>query len=201
MTIVNIHLEPRRALVAANTEALRPGADIASSSKIFAIAHANAVVTGRGLMPLVLNIYVECHALPDLDAMVPKLEDIARVRSTMFRDDVKRLGMQVSVEADAYLVGWSAYCQRMVCYLCSVRDDGSVVVKEQGNVCAPWEPAWGEMPQGLSTNEAMTNAVRLQRAHVEPIHPGQGWGGDLTIAEITPESITFRSVRDFSKAE
>lgn len=201
MTIINIHLEQRRALVAANTQGVFPGVEgrALNASKVFAIPHANAVVAGRGPLALVFNIFAACHGLPDLDAVFRDLEPIAHARSALFREEVKRLGAAVSADAEVYLVGWSAYCQRMVCSLCRVHADGRVEVEELGNVWAPWEASWGEKPADLATDEAMARAARLQRSHVEPLHPGQGWGGGLTIAEITPESITFRSVREFWK--
>jgi hypothetical protein len=207
MTILNVHLEPRRALVASNTQGVYPGGAHNYAGKIFALPHASAVLAGRGQVGIWFNIFADCvAAMTDLDGMAAGLARSAQQRMAMCRAEAEREREKqmrqdepLRLATEVSLVGWSPSRNEMVAHYCHVDNDGAVTLREMPDgIVSPWEYAWGEVPPCASRSEMVASA-RLQVMHSERHYPGMGWLGDLTLCEITPESITFTSVKDFWK--
>ncbi len=200
MTILNVHLDNRRALVASNTQGVFPDGTHRYASKILALPHASAVMAGRGQVEIWFRVYEACYAaMTDLDGMASKLEARARQAMTLLIAEAKRQGVTVSLTTEMLLVGWSTSREKMVCHYCRVNDDGSVSVQEHEDwFISPWEHEWGSVPS-LASHREMASSAQQQAAHSERLYPRMGWLGDLTLCEITPEAITFTAAKDFWK--
>lgn len=200
MTILNVHLEQRRALVASNTAGVFPDGSPGNVSKIFAIPHASSVVAGRGQIGIIFHVYGDCHrAMTDFDGMASRLARSLQAHYLSSCREARRQGVSVSLDTEVVLVGWSRSESCMSALYCRVNDDGSVFQEEKEWIVCPWEANWGEVPTLSASIADMVSVSRLQAQHAERGSPGMGWQGDLTLCEITPESITFTAVKDFCK--
>lgn len=199
MTILNVHLEQRRALVASNTQGVRPNGTEGFASKILAIPHASTVIAGRGQVAIWFNVFAECYAaMTHIDNLAAGLSPTVELKVAMFLEETKRHGVRVSPAMTLLMVGWSASRATMVGHQCDVSEAGEVTQKEFGWHLAPWEQRWGATPDPRTSVE-MVEAARKQALHAKREHPEGAWQGDLTLCEVTPESITFTAVKDFWK--
>ncbi|MBL0918170.1 MAG: hypothetical protein IBJ14_05675 [Hydrogenophaga sp.] len=200
MTILNIHLEQRRAIVASNTQGARPDGTQGNGSKIFALPHASAVVAGRGQLGISFAAYAECHALmADLDGLIDRIAEIAKRQMGRYREAMANSGVSFDPETEIVLVGWSPKRKEMVAHRCHVNAEGAITEHAVGGYFAPWEAQWGAAPSIDATSASLTSAAKVQAEHAERVYPGMGWLGDLMLCEITPESITFTSAKNFHR--
>lgn len=200
MTIINVHLEQRRALVASNTQGYRPDGSHGYSSKIYALPHAQAVLTGRGQLALLFNVFADCNlVMGDFDATAARLGSSMVTRMAELRAEATRDGVpkEVPLMSEVALIGWSVERGRMVCHYSHASDPGPVRAGDL-HMMRTWEDSWGVPPEA-STSDEMAALAKVQAYHAERTWPGKGWLGDLTLCEITPESITFTAVKDFWK--
>lgn len=199
MTIINVHLTPRRALVASNTQGVYPDGSTNYMSKIFAFPHANAVMSGRGQIGLVADAFMQCMgAATDLDGMAPIMSASAAKGMAVLGAHAKRADVKVAIETEIALAGWSASKGRMVCHYCRVSSDGACESMELPKMLT-WDERFGVEPNEATNHAEMAALSKLQAKNGEKVWPGMGWLGDLTLCEITPESITFTAVKDFWK--
>lgn len=197
VTILNIHLEKDRALVAINTQAVSVDGTLShdNAAKIFFLPHASAVIAFRGQLSIGMCVFLDCYAsFTRLDGLFQVFEGIVERRCS----DMKHQLAEDYPGSDFVLLGWSPRWSRMVGMQCEYRHTLSTSVVESS--LKPWDDSWSPRPfEWPSTSSEMAAVARHQATHAEPKWPRQGWRGDLTLAEITPESITFTAVKEFSR--
>lgn len=203
MTILNIHVEQQRALVAVNTAGIHAdGTSTISACKLMALPHANAVITFRGHMSLGACVYLDClSSIKSFDEMLSVFPSIVEKRFADLSDQVAQAQVNVSLDTHVVLLGWSPRWERIVGiqfeYGEHTRLSGISVVDK--SFVAPWNTSWPiELKQVPSTAAEMATLAKLQSLHAEQLYPGSAWHGDLLLAEITRESIQMNIVRDFS---
>lgn len=199
MTILNVHLEKERALVAVNSEGIRiDGSSTSYACKLHALPLQNAVLALRGHVSMGAGIYLDCcSSFADFDELVALFPKLVERRHQMLKDEVEQAGVQVDLGAQVVLIGWSSRWKQIVGLWCELSDELKVT-KLEGSFVGPWPDHWPPRPhEWPSTVAEMTEVAREQARLAEQHHPGNAWHGNLLIAELTPESIAFRSVREF----
>ncbi|WP_332747558.1 hypothetical protein [Hydrogenophaga sp.] len=115
MTILNLHIEQRRVLIASNTEATLINGNVGTMSKLFPIPHANAVVVGRGLVHFIFQVFMDCCLRGvDFDGTVKAFPQIAAARLVDLHAEIKKARVDVPTNLYIVLVGWSTARQEMV---------------------------------------------------------------------------------------
>lgn len=199
MTILNVYLEPNRALVVSNTQGVQHDGAHTNIAKILAIPHANAVVAGRGLLRLWFSLYAECYGtMGDVDALVEFLPGAAERHRSALRSEKDQAGVNMSLDTHVVLIGWSAKRKQMTAHLLHVPEHGEIHMTETPDgMLSPADARWELSADAPSDISGMIGYAKEQARHAELDYPRQGWLGDLTIAQLTQESITFTSVADF----
>ena len=199
MTILNVHLQEHRALIATNTDGIGPDGDRGTLSKLYSFPHANAVLCSQGQVALGVNVYIDCLiAMTDLDGMAQMFEGRARARFEALHEEVTRLNVAVNIDTVVALVGWSNLNQRMTFWHCSMSvKDGVKLTELDQSMVSPWPvELWGQPDDALSTEESML-AVARRQAHAHSA-PEQACGGHLVVAEITKNLIVQKTIRAFA---
>lgn len=199
MTILNVHIEPKRALVVSNTQGVQQDGAHTKLAKVLAIPHANLVVAGRGLLRLWFSLYGECYGtMRDLDALVDFLPGAAERHRSALRSEKVQSGVNMSLDTHVVLIGWSAKRQEITAHLLHVPEQGDIRMNEiPEGMLSPADPRWGLSTDAPSDISGMVSYAKEQARLAELEYPRQGWLGDLTIVQVTPGSITFTSVADF----
>lgn len=200
MTILNIHRTPKRALIATNTAGIRFDGSQGISTKLFALLHANTLLCVQGQLALGFNVFADCMgAMTDFDGMAKVLEGSARAKFAAVQQEVKAAGVTVNLDTVIALVGWSTSRGAITFLQCSLSSANGVSVEEQDHDrLSPWQvERWGQPSLDISTEASMV-ALAKRQAEAFP-SPQDSCGGDLILCEITPESLTFTSVKDFWK--
>lgn len=200
MTILNVHIERDRALIAANTELVWPdGQKYGNTPKLFALPHADAVFAFAGPISVGHSIYFDCCASrKNLDELFEVLESHFKTRCAEFEKQAADAGVAVVMNAMCVLVGWSRRWNQVVGVRCSRFETYSRSIAE--SFVSPGDDSWPARPYESPSNDAeMITTARYQAQQAELAWPGHAWGGDLNIAEVTRDAITFRNVREFWK--
>lgn len=200
MTILNIHLEAGRALVASNSEIVRIDGTMGNMCKLFAIPHANAIVCFRGQAALAFTVFIDCFmASTEFDDLAETFGSIAGTRYANFQNEVQLEGVNVALETQVALVGWSQSKGAMDCLLWQLDPSGKASVSHVDDVIlSPWFPEWEKDPVYPTDASAMISMAKRQALQSERAYPGRGWLGDLNIAEITKNSMVLKTVPNFS---
>lgn len=200
MTILNIHLDKHRALIATNTDGIRIDGSRGTISKLYSFPHVNAVLCPQGQMVLGFNIFMDLHlSMKDFDAMAKMLEGSARARFSALQDEAAQSGVRVKLDSVVTLVGWSSSKQCMTFWYCSMSMTEGVSVKElDQHMVSPWSiEAWGQPDDIPSTQEGMIEIARQQAQANSSLT--DSCQGDLILAEVTRDSIVMKMVREFWK--
>lgn len=199
MTILNIAITEQEALVAANTEGVR-GTDgaLTRCSKILVLPHANAVISGRGQLATIFNVFADAFgAMLDFDGTAAAMPSIVQRRFAESIGDLEKLGLgQINPDVQIVLIGWSDAQQRMAGFLYQPHGYNDLV--KEGGVVAPWDPSWGATPNPSLDVEAMRALMAHQSLHAQNgQHPNMGWGGDVIFAKVTRDTVvtSWRAMR------
>lgn len=213
MSLLNIYLAAHRALVGVDTACgLLPGQSLedwcaanapglktpTETSKLWPIAHAGAVIAGRGTPLFGLEVYCAASVLPSVDAIEDSMGEL--LRRIGEASDARHAAAQVPDEIrysaqEIALVGWS---QREGAMIATVwgREAGpgqSFVVDQVDRSAAPWEADWGEAIEPR-TDHDMLQLARVQVSRCRVAHPGAPIGGRLLVAELTRGVVSVREV-------
>lgn len=199
MTIMNVYLERDRAIVSSNTEIRSADGSTGYADKIFPLPHVNCVIAGRGEVNVLLNVYLQAYTLlKDFDGMAELwnilLTHIVTEIYTKPRGDVRPLA------AEVVLVGRSKARQEMVCYYAKIEEDGAMELHDvKAGILTPWDGSWGPIPQISPDRTTCVALARQQAALGDKFYPEKCWHGDLTVAEVTLDTTTLSTVREFWK--
>ena len=202
MTILNIHVEESRALIAINTHGVRPdGSATTFASKLYALPHANAVIVFRGVISMGLSVYLDCcSTFCDLDEMVRHFPGFCARRFAALDAEAKQAGMPSAPPSQLFIVGWSNRWNKILA-LCSDQGNQPRTSLLTGDSLSPWEPSWGCTPHERPASvEQMVEVSQHQARLAEQQYPGNAWHGDLHLAEIKRDSIHIDVVRAFSSS-
>lgn len=217
MSLVNVYLEPERALVAVDTlagmapavpvnertqEALARCSDGLHTAKCNYSPHINTVIAGRGdnLFAVALFSALQTATPQNFDdaaAITPQLLESVRVQVTELRKQMA--GIERFEGAEVVMVGWSPALKRME----GVRwtrwpSSSSFEVKRIGRALMLPDAEWEQTPDAPDTLEKMERVARDQVAYVKRRYPAGQYlcGGSLLVTEITRDAITVRRVCD-----
>lgn len=199
MTIMNVHLERDRAIVVSNTEIHHADGATAYADKIFCLPQVNCVIAGRGEVNVLLNTYMHSYAMVlDFDGLAERWSSLMGFIVDGFyakpKGDVKPHGAEIA------LVGWSKARQEMVCYHARIEEDGAMeLVEAKGGVFTPWDESWGTAPEIPLDRASCLELARQQSQLGEQHFPSKCWRGDLTIVDMSIDSTTVSTVREFWK--
>lgn len=199
MSILNVHVEKDRALIAVNTEGVHPdGRKTGNAPKIFVLAHTNAVLAFSGPVAVGLRVYFDCcSSLLGLDDLFKTFEGHFKARCTEFQKEAAAAGQPLLHNANCVLIGWSPTWKEVVGIQCSHIDTFST--RLAGSSLAPLEESWPAPPCGWpSTHAEMIATAKYQSHHAELQWPAHACcRGDLVMAEVTEGSILFTEAREF----
>lgn len=206
MTILNAVLARGYALVLADTEATVPtagGAARAGVTKLFALPHARAVLSGRGSLVFLASSFAGLVAsgAETVDAMAEALPALLPAMHAATAAQLAGGGIEVSgFERQALLlVGWSPERKRMVGWSYVQADAAAGFVAEEVDefYFGPWEAELGPAPEPR-TLPAMVDTAERQRAWLRRHHPDAAAGGELIAAHIDRDGIALRAVHKFA---
>jgi hypothetical protein len=199
VTIINIVLEPRRAVVATDSLARLHG-ELLPFNKLLPVGHFNALVACRGNGGFLAFLYLRICVATTFDQAAVVFPAVLAEAWASFklhalpRLDAATLSLMAKAGGqEVYFVGWSerAAAMRGWCYeidAASDRIDAKAIV---GNSTAPWHDerlAHLELPTSTEKMLALARAqVRLGRE----LEPELSCGGRLTIAELTPGRLVI----------
>lgn len=204
MSLVNIHLQPNRALVAVDTEVMyAKGAGYGAGAKMALLPHANALLAIRGINIVLGMTY--CHAIlesiPTFDALEKAIPGYLRIALDYLDSDAQNLFGKPAIEAQAFnqelsLVGYSEQRGRMCALVFSSKgskDIGVFELEERDAHFSPWTEAWGD-PIAPDTPERMRFISLLQVDNGSAMEPDAPLGGRLLLCELTKEEAKFSSL-------
>jgi len=215
VSILNVWRDEQRLLLAVDTRAavidpdgalsrsagLEPGQPLHVSKMLpLPAAHCVLAVRGSGVMPAA--VFSACLGIPNAHfdllrtAMLPVL---AAGMAALRASPMAAPGNQLDAKQEVMLVGWSqrANAPGAAFYVKHVDSDHFVAMQgdDWASHAAPWDDAWGVLPDGDS-HEAMLRLAREQVRLQRVATPGLPFGGRLLVAEITRKAITITEVCD-----
>lgn len=208
MTLVNIHLEPRRALVACDTAIGNSKGQLidGAASKLWVIPSGRLVVTGRG--GLLFTACVATYLAGAAEPLIGLSFDTApRFLPEAVRNAwaAERTAYPVSA-ADAgdalhtlYLCGWSDKRQSMAAACVGLRNGSIESMTLARTIVAPSFQAEADATPPMATDAEMMDVARRQ---VFSRNGDEGIGGSLHVAELTMNDGRFcAAVRDLGPIE
>lgn len=199
MSLLNVWLTPAEATVAVDTDALAEDGTHVQMSKIFALAHLNAVFAARGESVFQDVLATQCQVLKpqsfdDLVDMLPEViaavERIAMPISGSFPEGIENRGNEI------VFVGWSLKRSRMMASLCR---------KVSG--MADWQHAeikyFHAPPASVATDLGIPNSPksieRFTTAQAQYMARTSGYGGGtLIVCRLTKETLSLAHALKFS---
>lgn len=195
MSILNVMIQPTRALVAVDTRWSAPSGASGETCKMRYLCHMNALLAGRGTYDLLGIAEGQCAFAGDFDAAadvlpaaLPKfIEQIRTVRASIGLDSFADLiGGQEIV-----LVGWSARKGRML---------GMNFVKAPGQpnftsetIDDDWIIGPGGLPEDMPDPNSASRMQALAHKQMQIVR-AKGleaqFGGRLIVAELTRRGLT-----------
>jgi hypothetical protein len=190
MSIVNVWVEDRQALVGVDTEGQGlDGQRRQGLSKVLALPAAGAVCAGRGNLLYLNAVFGACLASGfDFDELGDHLVEIAADVFERVLPLLSAAGATDPEVQELVLVGWSARAQRMqgweVTQATHARGFARSAIRP--HFIAPWHASMEPLPDPRDW-DSMARAARVQarflRAH------GYAGGGRLVVAMVRPDSI------------
>jgi len=210
MSLVNVYMEPDRALMAVDTlsglmEGAAPetGAAELHMSKIALMPHASVAIAHRGdaMFASALFSALTLTVLPDFDRMAEAMPGLlaALIPQTLaLRKQIN--GVEHFPGAEIVLVGWSPALNRME----GVRwvrwpQDKAFTASRIGTALMLPDAEWTQTPEPPDTPEKMERIARDQVAYVRREHRGLPCGGRLLLAELRRDAVTVRTIADLEK--
>lgn len=204
MSLVNIHLQPHRALVAVDTEVMYAKEEgYGPGAKMALLPHANTLMAIRGLnvvlgMAHFNAVLSSCATFDELEAAAPGYLSMGL---DYLESDAQNLFGKSAIEAGAfdqelYLVGHSERRGRMCALVFSSKGSKAVSLFEleaRDAHLAPWTEAWGE-PIDPDTPERMRFLAQLQVDNGSALQPDAPLGGKLLLCELTKDEAKFSSL-------
>lgn len=204
MSLVNIHLQPNRALVAVDTEVLyAKGGGYGPGAKMALLPHANSLLAIRGLN-IVLGM-AHFHAVltgpATFDSLAEAMPGYLAHGLNYLESDAQNLFGKSAADAGAfnqelYLVGYSDQRGRMCALVLSSKGSKDISVfelEERDAHFAPWTEAWGE-PIDPNTPERMRFISQVQVDKGAAMVPDAPIGGRLLLCELTKDEAKFSSL-------
>lgn len=204
MTILDAFVARDHALVVADTAATipDPAPRTANVTKLLALPHARAVLSGRGSLLFIVSAYSGfclCGAetvdemAETMPALLPAIHAAAATQAAKAQLEVKNFERQ-----SLLLVGWSPRRQRAVgwSYVQTDAETGFVAEEVEEFYLGPWESELGPAPEPRTLPQLIDTAER-QRAWIRRQHPDTAAGGELIAAHVDREGVTLRAVHRF----
>lgn len=209
MSLVNIHLQPNRALVAVDTEVMyAKGGGYGPGAKMALLPHANSLLAIRGINIVLgmAHFNAVLAGLATFDAMEEAMPGYLTMGLSYLESDAQALFGKPALEAGAfdqelYLVGHSDRRGRMCALVFSSKGSKDVNVfelEERDAHFAPWTEAWGE-PIEPDTPERMRFISVVQVENGGAMQPDAPLGGRLLLCELTKDEAKFSSLGELSK--
>lgn len=213
MSLVNIVMNPDRALIATDThvqfmscvstsvsEAIaRAQAGGFSSSKFDYLPHANIVMTCRGVSILGTIAFgtVKLSGISDFDHVVTSMSQWIADATRQATELLRQQGVNHFEGCEITLVGYSQALGRMeaVRWVRQPSDRVFSVAPVAGVSLMP-DAEWSQPPEPPITDEAMEAVARDQVQYCIDRWPGGEYrlGGRLLLAELTRDSLSVRTI-------
>lgn len=205
MTVVSIHLEASRALVAADTLLYTDDASAAfdaaghprEASKVLALPHARCVLTSRGSSRLLPHLFSVSDELLSFDQACDALRG-GLLKQIGARANLRDPARQQYPGDELYIVGWSDKLRRVACIQFATRSGFEEVQEtalEGGNgttgFYGPRLPPFAPLPRDA---ESMLACVRSQIELARKQDPAAPYGGDCIVAELTERGAMLRNM-------
>ena len=220
MTLCNVHVSSKRALVAVDT--LQYSSDgkplyrwstgaPREGAKIHPVPHANFVLTGRGASALFSYLSAQFESATNLDETIKRMPDLLRRASSTLRTIIGP-GRGTYPRDEVHLVGWSNERGHMVaatwhsdCGFATVDDPmimGSEIEGRSGYRLAP------SLPHTPGAHVALPNSVKTMREYarqqVEFYRADQtsvSYGGRIVVADMTEHGMTLTTAGELGVAD
>jgi hypothetical protein len=172
-----------------------------SKMTVLPAAHCVLAVRGSGVMPAA--VLSGCLGVPNahFDLLRAKMMWVLAAGMSALRASAMAApGSQLGARQEVMLVGWSERVSAPgAAYFTKAEGDAAAFVADPDDDweshAAPWDDAWGVLPDGDS-HEAMLRLAREQVRLQRIATPGIALGGHLLVAEITRKSIAITEVCD-----
>ncbi len=209
MSIVNVWMRQKYALVGVDSIAIGPEGEATEVSKLLPLAHAGAILASTGTYMFANLFFSTLHYSGlDLDGMVDRIPDFLPLvyRETLQRAEQWGVRFLGSPEQQSCLiVGWSKSKGRMIGrYYWQVEASKGFEEREielgSGYVQPTHaDPRWTERLAGLpapSTPAAMGRYAQEQTRIIREFIPEIHAGGRFIVAELTRDRMTIAPVCD-----
>lgn len=210
MSLVNIHIERYRAVIAVDTTAkgLAAGAPEVHSwraAKMVPFPHAGMVIAGRGdlaITGLLASILLFEPATVDIDIMESRFVEFAKLankeRQALYASHGNpALPDYLQGASELFAVGWSPTRGQMVALTCDITPDGEASLEPVESWCAAphvWDSV-EDVPE-MRSGQQMVDVAMEQVRRFRELHPGAPIGGKLLFTEISPKEMSTRVLRD-----
>lgn len=191
MSLLNVWVEPGRALVAVDTET-KTEHGRRDSSKLVVLPAERMVLACRG------NLYVLHAIVQPILGLAGGLDGVLELGLPELCNYIaaEQVGLGGNfAEAEVVIVGWSAREQRIVGHAC-VR--GAQEPNFKLMRIDPWRlgphAGWQKAPPLPDCEEHMEAIARTQVRYMRQNHPDCAIGGRLLIAAVSEDAISVRSV-------
>ncbi len=209
MSLLNVWVEPQRALVGVDTHAmyLDPRGEPAKgmpagrfeTSKMIPIVHLNAVMAVRGSAILIAGCYVLCNMEPrlGLDQLFNDFPAIVAKNYAQLEQAARQQGHQASLDQEVMLVGWSRRAGKMRCLMLKQVPGQAGFVPH--DVDELWLGSWDDDAQGVPPvdpcdDRSMAELMQAQRLDARQRFPNLPIGGRALVAELSRDQICLREV-------
>jgi hypothetical protein len=204
VSLLDIHLQPNRALVAVDTEIMNAAtSEYAHGSKMTLLPHGNMVLAIRGINAALGFVFVNALMTwpTSFDAIASAIPEYLRHTLDHFEGNAVQLFGRSAEEAQAFdqelaFVGYSESRSRMCALVFSTKGSKEVStfeLQERDAYFSPWTEAWGE-PADPSSEERMRFIAQVQVDNGAAMEPNAPLGGKLLLCELTKDEAKFSSL-------
>jgi hypothetical protein len=211
MSLLNVWMEPHRALVGVDTHAMHLGPrgepllvrglppGRFETSKMIPIVHLNAVMAVRGSAVLIAGAYILCNMEPwqGLDQLFDNFPTIVAKNFAQLEHVSRQQGQKANPEQEVMLIGWSKRAGKMRCLMLKQETEGAGFVPHQIDELwlGPWDDdAQGAPPVDPSDDRSMAELMQAQRLDARQRFPNLPVGGRALVAELSRDQLSFREV-------
>lgn len=210
MSLVNVFVNPARAVICADTEAGPDGGPYGEVSKLVPLPHMNAVIAARGSVLLLAGVVTAAVAMggsfDELAQQMPYILKLASDKAVGHAENLAPAGTLSSEEAgcgDVALVGFSPSRGRVVAHH-FIRATLSSEPVANTNIVQFVAPSWPDVDLGLDALRADPSREGMKALALAQVRlcrdrekPGMAAGGRLIYAEVSRDGIRVETLLAF----
>lgn len=207
MTLINVHLTPKRAIVLTDTLCSRGDQPSGFGSKLTWLPHLHAIVATRGRTMTQADAEMGLNGiLPlqrGLESVPDELPEHLRIWTQFRADDLRREGRCLDLSAQVFVVGWSRAERHARAWRFFSDNDFDAEELPEGFHIEP-DVSGGKLPRNV-TPQQMIEAAKIQKKAMDRQAQSTGdggpcIGGELWACEITFAGFNLKRVHTFEES-